>query len=708
MRVLYRAAVRGLVLLGVLAGALVCVSAPALAESAGTCPNAQLRTGLSANLPDCRAYELVNPGTRDTAPFAGSDYAFADGEHVYMSQLLPMAGARNGVLSAQAYLSTRGSAGWTMASLSTPQGPSLPEAVEFLDGGGELIDPSFTSDFSAAFVNSPFATDPLDQDLGVNVYRVGIPGGASSLASLPDTGPITESLVGGSAVGGAMPGAYVAGSSADGSHVFFDTQGRLPTAPGTPFDTQDRSETGEVYDRTGGHTYLVGVLPDGSVPACGAEVGQGPKSSYSEGAYLSYGAISPDGSNVVFASKCLSGETSHTDTLYLREDNARTVMLPGLHFGGRTADGSKILTLGDSSADLLGPIYEYDIASGQTTTIGRGELLGFSADGSHVYYHAPGEESGVYLWNDGVTTLIPGTDTPLQGNHPEGVRPDGYPSDSGAISNVDVSSARLIDLPAVTPDGSKMVFVDYTNVTSYNSHIRSEVYLYDANTNSVTCISCNPNAISESEQSEAPIALGQYHPYDPFVPPYVPVISNDGSRIFFETGEALVPQDTNGLLDVYEWHDGHISLLSSGQGSLASFLVGVGDNGNDVFIRTADRLVGQVEDNIAHIYDARVDGGFPYTPPVYGCESETCQGSPSAPPVFAAPGSSVFSGPGNPSPPQPVTSSTPKGKAKKVVKCAKGRQLSHGKCVKVKARKKAKGSARNARSDRARSDKGGK
>ena len=39
---------------------------------------------------------------------------------------------------------------------------------------------------------------------------------------------------------------------------------------------------------------------------------------------------------------------------------------------------------------------------------------------------------------------------------------------------------------------------------------------------------------------------------------------SDGGRIFFETREALVPSDTNGQTDVYEYEQGHLYLISSG------------------------------------------------------------------------------------------------------------------------------------------------
>jgi hypothetical protein len=692
MRVLYRVVSRGLVSLGVLVGALVCLSAPALAEPAADCPNAALRTGPSASLPDCRAYELVNPGTRDIGPIGGHSYAFPDGQHVLLDTLLPLAGAQNGSLASAQSLSTRGPTGWSMASLSTPQGPSQPDALTFSGDRAPVV--SFTSDFSVAFVNSPFDSDPLDQDRAMDVYRMEPSSGSSSLASLPDSGPMVQGFAGGSERE-FLPGAYLAGSSADGSHVVFETGGQLPVAPGTTVDTHTSGE--EVYDRTGGHTYLVGVLPDGSVPACGAAVGQGVRSGFIEGSSFSYGAVAPDGSNVVFSSfgnqpECGGPYDSHNaDTLYLREDNAKTVQLPGLFFGGRTADGSKILTLADAPHEREdNPIYEYDIATGQTTTVGVGVgLLGYSADGSHVYYL--GTSGNIYLWDNGTTTHVPGTGVPYEQGVP-GDSPGGYPQAGLIYAFTTTPTAFVVDMPAVTPDGSKMVFEDFANITGYNSNRNSEVYLYNADTNSVTCVSCNHNV--PGGQSEADIRLNQFDSADPFVPLSVPVVSDDGSRVFFETGEALVPQDTNGLEDVYEWDDSQVSLLSSGQGSLDSFLVGVGDDGNDVFITTGDRLLPQVEDNVEHVYDARVDGGFPYTPPVYGCEAGQCQARPGAPPVFAAPGSSVFSGPGNTAPPAPMANAPKVKPKKKVVKCAKGRTLSHGKCVKAKGKRKL--GARNA------------
>src|SRR5580704_3285580 len=210
------------------------VLAPASANAEEACPNAALRFGSSANLPDCRAYEVVTPGVKEDNSFIFGAYGFGDGEHVFFASILPLPGAKNG--SEQRALSSRTPAGWITTPLTVAAGQGV------FQGPNETGSVSFTSDFSAGFIATTYAADPRDQNIRSDVYRVDIPSGSASIESLPDTGPMTEELY-------APPpgvtyneeetpqGSFVEGNSADGSHVFFETLSRLPTAPGTPADT---------------------------------------------------------------------------------------------------------------------------------------------------------------------------------------------------------------------------------------------------------------------------------------------------------------------------------------------------------------------------------------------------------------------------------------------------------------------------------------
>jgi hypothetical protein len=143
-------------------------------------------------------------------------------------------------------------------------------------------------------------------------------------------------------------------------------------------------------------------------------------------------------------------------------------------------------------------------------------------------------------------------------------------------------------------------------------------------------------------------------------------ISDDGQRIFFDTPDKLAPQDTDGdagcaaptypiyikgCSDVYEWHDGRVSLITPGTGPNPYYLLGFDASGNDVFFFTRNRLVGWDVDNNVDIYDARVGGGFP-EPAAAGapCEGDACRSAGTSPPSTSGAGTASFQGSGNPAP----------------------------------------------------------
>jgi len=179
----------------------------------------------------------------------------------------------------------------------------------------------------------------------------------------------------------------------------------------------------------------------------------------------------------------------------------------------------------------------------------------------------------------------------------------------------------------VSPNDTHMAFLTADRITSYDNAGYTEMYTYDPSTEEIRCVSCLP--------SGAPPTTNVFASSNGLF------MTNDG-RTFFSTGDPLVPQDTDGLVDVYEFVAGHAQLISSGtsavdEGPVAfaappalsiAGLVGVSADGTDVYFSTFDTLVGQDHNGSQlKFYDARTGGGFPYSPPPAPCEAaDECHG----------------------------------------------------------------------------------
>ena len=90
------------------------------------------------------------------------------------------------------------------------------------------------------------------------------------------------------------------------------------------------------------------------------------------------------------------------------------------------------------------------------------------------------------------------------------------------------------------------------------------------------CVSCNQNGSSPS--FGATFTRSAMDLDNPAGAPPRP-ISENGEYVFFDTKESLLPQDTNGKVDVYEWeadpasHERAISSISPGQSSSNDFFL---------------------------------------------------------------------------------------------------------------------------------------
>ena len=324
---------------------------------------------------------------------------------------------------------------------------------------------------------------------------------------------------------------------------------------------------------------------------------------------------------------------------------------------------------GDRGADPHIPgadLYRFDVDSGMLTDLTTGDpagadvfgVVGSSEDLSRVYFVAGGvlatgataDAPNLYVRDGGATRFIGTLDSACSN-----------PGSPNPIQDCEswYSQASLDDRVAgVAPDGEHALIASRAPLTGYdNSNPRcvggrcSEVFLYTAGADSLSCISCSDLSAS----GDARLNRGAASVSSLYDPP-ARNLAADGSFAFFETPDRLLPsEDSNSSYDVYEWREGGWSMVSGGRGSDDSLFVDASEGGQDAFLLTRDRLVGTDVDDLVDMYDARVGGGFPEPPPpALGCQADACQGALSSVPTRGDPASSEFVGPGDVRQPTPL------------------------------------------------------
>lgn len=311
------------------------------------------------------------------------------------------------------------------------------------------------------------------------------------------------------------------------------------------------------------------------------------------------GAVSADGSRIYW--------TDDGGALFVRDGGRSLLVDSEGSFQTASADGAiAYFTKGSH-------LYRYSLAAESSTDLTPGGgvqgVLGASASGAYVYYV---DGSGLQLWHSGSTTTVAAA-----------ADSSNFPPATG--------TAR------VSADGLRLAFLSSAPLTGYDSGGASEVYRYDAAANLLLCASCNPTGARPAGPSTLPGAIpngDEVHAYKPRA------MDATGSRLFFDSMDALVPADTNGEQDVYEWWapgvaacpkpSGCLGLVSSGIGAEGSSFVDASADGTDVFFLTDDSLV-PTDSGAADVYDARIGGGFPVPRPGIPCFGDDCQPLPPEP-----------------------------------------------------------------------------
>jgi len=622
------------------------------------CANDAFRTGPSAALPDCRAWELVTPpGAR------GPQGAGFEGQRFGALQASPSGNAMSFEMTAgplpgteaaggfhgDPYLATRLTTGWSTKLV----GPTGQQASKPKPG-------SFSPDQGYSFWTAEGEGTALV--VGAPVYYVRYPDGRSELVGRGSLGTDPR------AVGRLI--------TEGGTHIIFQTFNNPSPAQKLEPNAPEEGITA-VYDRTLDEvTHVVSLLPGDVTPT-------------EDAAYV---GASADGEGIAFRIGT---------TLYLRVGNAVTHEIgTGVTFAGVSEGGERIFYVEG------GDLKAFDVASEEEIDFTGSEIsaaipVNVAPQGNRAYFVSetalgganpngdtsqPGAQN-LYLSEDGAITFV-ATVTPrdVEGTEVKGTGARGLGLGLYVLSLAERKPA--INPSRLTSDGSVFAFQSRANLDGYQPGEDPQIYRYDHLEGRLHCVSCPPTKTAATGGA-ALQSLGTLEPSPFSAYGFVPALRADGERLFFESTEALVSGDTDGLRDVYEWEEdgvgscdrpgGCVYLISSGGSAHPDYLFGHSASGDDVFVSTYDVLVGSGEETI-RIYDARVGGGFASVPKE-PCPDESCRPGPNSPPALPAPKSDVVG------PPQ-ITPKPPK-------KCPKGKRKVKRKgkvvCVKKKSKKQRSG-----------------
>jgi Tol biopolymer transport system component len=675
----------------------------------------------AASLPDQRGYEMVSPPAKNGADVILQSYktfAASSGDGVAYPALGAFGDVRGTSTDVQ-YLSRRtgqaGTNGWSTHAIN-PLG-AAPTLLPLFFSNVPTFEAGFSPDLTAAIFKSwrPLTDAPNVADV-TNLYRIN---------DLDARAPVPQLLTGSAAPLAAVDpilrllliNAYDA-ASRDLRHVIFQSPWNLTSDGGFGFP-------GNLYENTDGiGLRTVGRIPTGTATECddsggtpctdapGAQAGISALIQSGQASGYSDGMISDDGSRILF--QVPSG------AIYLRENGTRTYQLnasekttpetPGTaQPWAMSADGTRVFFTTDEGLvngddDALPDLYMYDLTApagsrltlvsvdrtGGTPFVSK--VFGASADGHYVYFISdgqlvPGEPSdvlrGLYMWHDGTIAYI-----------------GRFENENETTRNTPRTVWTLFTqtrTSRVTPDGRFLLFMsqsddgfrgrggyagyDHGSCDYGGAAPCRELFLYSADSGRLACVSCNPrsrvatgDALTDVHAGASGSAPTQHLSH---------AISDDGQHVFFNTQEALVPEDSNGKWDAYEYDvpSGTVHLISSGKDPADSYFLDASPNGHDVFFATRERLVGWDTDQNYDLYDARISGGLPEPTPVPPpCAGETCRAPANTAPTATSGASTQFKGTGDTTPHLRAHHTRCKGKT--VLKRIRGKR----KCIKPKTR----------------------
>jgi hypothetical protein len=563
------------------------ITFPALAQPKTDCPNQQFRTGVSAKLTDCRAYEMVSPVNKNGGDVAAGpihEYGTlgkgaTDGERVTFSSLRAFGDPQAAPLIDQ-YLSVRSTEGWATRSISPPR-----VGLPFFRPVGETTQSkAFSEDLCSTWTlqDSDVALTPDSPPHVPNLYRRDNCGAEDFYELLSTVVPPGFGV-------GKIEAQYAVpipqGFSADESHSVFRIAAALtPNACKTPGIFQVYVTTKE------GPPRLVSALPPekgGKAPCTQTMVGvsEGQLDGI-RGSSLSH-AVSADGSRVFWTDSGKSspfgsgsGSGQGAGKLYVRVNATEA---PSKIAEGKCTQPEEACTQaisesantlywgasrnGDTAIHTVGTeLFEYDVEEAKSQLIAKGVsgVIGESEDASRVYFISGEALSGeqknsagakaqagrpnIYLAEGGTLTYL----ATLGSREGTGTDNQKKPSSPGALQ-------PYLRTSRVSPDGLHLAFTSAEPLSGYDSTDAvsgkpdTEVFLYDATPGAgagqLACVSCNPSGARPRGRLAATLVDGNER--DRWAAALLPgwseqlsptrLLSADGNRLYFNAFDALLP-----------------------------------------------------------------------------------------------------------------------------------------------------------------------
>jgi hypothetical protein len=671
-----------------------------------SCAN-EASPGFRTYLADCRAYEMVTPPYKGGATLGEFTDISPDGSRLISESIGAFAGAENDGLHfnfGAIYALERGSAGWTAYALEPPAS-QYPEAV--FEGASTDLRSSL---WMLHLASRPSGLEELYLRTPNGVFtRVG-PGDAGSTAARTTPAIFNNERI---RVLGASPDlrhilfktfvsneppswpgdTTITTSVVESLYEYSGTENTEPRLVGV---SNEGALEGHPHVNEGAKL----ISDCGTV--LGGQVGQTTRSTM-------YNAISEAGSTVFFTALHREGEegcpTPTVNELYARVNGVKTVDIsepplttPGREctetcaedemteadrnegvFEGASRDGTKVFfrtaqPLVNGDHDTGEDLYEVELegssikrlmmvsrgGEGDATPGSGAEVQGVamvSEDGSHVYFVAKGV----------LTTRRSGEGHEAQAGQDNLYAFNTRDGDTSFVATLSAKDEADWELGRgrvqATPDGRFLVFASSADLTrdDESGEEAPQIFEYDAQADRLMRVSIGQNGIYNNDgntnsPTDAPETASQSYLSQDFATTAASqlTVSEDGSLVFFRSRNSLTPQAVGGDMNVYEYHNGNVYLVSDGHDPTvligrtpAVDLLGIDASGKDVFFSTADPLVPQDTDTQQDFYDARVEGGFPGPASPAACLGDTCQGPLSAAPSLLSPSSATQPGTGN-------------------------------------------------------------